>query len=82
VRPKRPTAGKERPGITFSEMNHGRDTDPANRVTIKSESAAGNHLSGNLPGSIVMRQKGCGSGRQGHNLVGESPIVSVVHCVV
>jgi hypothetical protein len=24
-----------------------------------------------------MRQTGCGSGRQGHNLVGESPIVSV-----
>ncbi len=59
VRPKRPTVGKKKPGITFSETNHGRDTDPTNRVTIKSESAAGNHLSGNLPGSIVMRQKGC-----------------------
>jgi len=44
VRPKRPTGGKKKPGITFSETNHGRDTDPTNRVTIKSESAAGNHL--------------------------------------
>jgi len=59
VRPKRPTVGKRKPGITFSGMNHGRDSDPTNRVTIKSESAAGNHLSGNLPGSIVMRQTGC-----------------------
>lgn len=59
MRPKRPTAGKKKPGITFSETNHGRDSDPTNRVTIKSESAAGNHLSGNLLGSIVMRQTGC-----------------------
>ena len=58
MRPKRPTAGKKKPGITFSETNHGRDTDPTNRVTIKSESAA-KPLSGNLLGSIVMRQKGC-----------------------
>ncbi|MEA3416168.1 MAG: hypothetical protein U9R02_08455, partial [Thermodesulfobacteriota bacterium] len=56
VRPKRPTAGKKKPGITFSETNHGRDTEPTNHVAIKSESTPGNHLSGSLPGSIVMRQ--------------------------
>jgi hypothetical protein len=39
VRPKRPTVGKEKPGITFSEVNHGRDSEPTNRVTVLSESA-------------------------------------------
>ncbi len=28
VRPKRPTVGKEKLGITFSGTNHGRDSEP------------------------------------------------------
>ncbi len=45
VRPKRPTVGKEKPGITFSGMNHGRDSEPTNRVTMPSGSARGKSLS-------------------------------------
>jgi hypothetical protein len=40
VRPKRPTVGKEKPGITFSGTNDGRDSEPTNRVTVPSESAS------------------------------------------
>ena len=61
VKPKRPTVGKEKPGITFSGMNHGRDSEPTNRVTMSPESARRKSLFLGMTcmGSIVMRQKGC-----------------------
>ncbi len=60
MRPKRPTAGKEKPGITISGMNDGRDSEPANRVTITPESVCrGSLIKSSLRGSIVMRQKEC-----------------------
>jgi hypothetical protein len=60
VRPKRPTVGKEKLGITFSGTNHGRDSEPTNRVTVTSESASREALIQSLlRGGIVMRQKEC-----------------------
>jgi len=56
VRPKQPTVGKEKPGITISGMNDGRDSEPTNRVTVSSESFL---VQSSLWGSIVMRQKEC-----------------------
>ncbi len=60
VRPKRPTVGKEKPGITISGVNDGRDSEPTNRVTVHPESAVGeSQVQGSPQGSIVMRQKEC-----------------------
>ncbi len=39
MKPKRPTVGKEKLGITFSGTNHGRDSEPTNRVALTPESA-------------------------------------------
>ncbi len=58
--PKRPTVGKEKPGITISGTNDGRDSEPTNRVTELSESVCrGARFERPLRGSIVMRQKEC-----------------------
>ena len=52
--------GKEKPGITISGMNDGRDSESTNRVTVHPGSAAGESLVQRSPqGSIVMRQKEC-----------------------
>jgi hypothetical protein len=60
VRPKRPTVGKEKPGITISGVNDGRDPEPTNRVIILSESVCkGVMFERPLRGSTVMRQKEC-----------------------
>ena len=60
MRPKRPTVGKEKPGITISGMNDGRDSEPTNCVIELSESASRESLiQSSLKGSIVMRQKEC-----------------------
>ena len=34
MRPKRPIAGKEKPGVTISGGEDGRDSEPTNRVII------------------------------------------------
>jgi hypothetical protein len=44
VRPKRPTAGKEKPGITISGVNDGRDPEPTNRVNVNPGSVCGGTL--------------------------------------
>ena len=60
MRPKRPTVGKEKPGITISGLKDGRDSEPTNRVTVPSESVCrGVQFERPLRGSIVMRQKEC-----------------------
>jgi hypothetical protein len=60
VRPKRPTAGKAKPGVTISGRKDGRDSEPTNRVTVTSESACrGVQIEHSLRGSIVTRQTGC-----------------------
>jgi hypothetical protein len=60
VRPKRPTVGNEKPGITISGVNDGRDSEPTNRVTVHPGSAGGeSQVQGSPQGSIVMRQKEC-----------------------
>jgi len=60
VRPKRPTVGKEKPGITFSGTNDGRDSEPTSRVIELSEGASRESLIQiSLKGSIVMCHKEC-----------------------
>ena len=60
VRPKRPTVGKEKPGITISGVKDGRDSEPTNRVNVHPGSAGGeSQVQGSSQGSIVMRQKEC-----------------------
>jgi len=44
VRPKRPTVGKEKPGITISGVKDGRDSEPTNRVNVHPGSAGGGSL--------------------------------------
>ncbi len=52
--------GKEKPGITISGVNDGRDPEPTNRVTVHPGSAVGESQVQKSPqGSIVMRQKEC-----------------------
>jgi hypothetical protein len=61
VRPKRPTSGKEKPGITSTEWNHRRDSEPTNCVTETSVVCVSG-MWGNSQiwkGSTVMRQKEC-----------------------
>jgi hypothetical protein len=67
VRPnpaRRDTVGKEKPGITLSGANDGRDSEPTNRVTIPSESVSREALiqrplRGSPADGGIMRQKEC-----------------------